>query len=65
MDDHRAGCRYARSLIDEALYAAASPEEAIVSNASECRHADKSPRVAGTSKGTGAAQSLSRVLNKG
>jgi hypothetical protein len=52
---------YPRSLIDEALYAATSPEGAIVN----CRHAEKSRRAARGGGGTGAARSLRKALEKG
>ena len=53
---------YPRSLVDEALYAAASPEEAIVGI---CRHADKSTRSETPQGGTGAAESIRKAMAKG
>jgi hypothetical protein len=46
---------YSKSLIDEALYAASSPEEAIVGI---CRQG-------GTGRDTGVAESIRKALNKG
>ena len=53
---------YPRSLVDEALLAAETPEEAIVSI---CRHADKHPRQEVAGRDTGAAESIRRALNRG
>jgi len=47
---------------DEALHAAASPEDAILS---ECRHDDKNTRLATSRGGTGAAESIKKAMNRG
>jgi hypothetical protein len=52
---------YPRSLVDEALYAAESPEEAIVG---VCRHADKRTRSETLRGDTGTAESLRKALNR-
>jgi hypothetical protein len=54
--------RYPRSLVDEAIDAATSPEQAVVENSGKCRHADKSSRAVGDRRDTGAARSLKRAL---
>jgi len=52
-------------MVDEVLYAAISPEEAIVGHDGDCRHADKSLRAVAPGRDTGAAESLAKALSKG